>query len=277
MASAPLKPTNRLLASLPPEALKALRPHLEPVELPLREVLFNVDVPIEHVYFPEDAVVSILGVMPDGTAIEVATVGREGMVGLPVFLGVQRTPAHALVQVPGRGLRVRAQAFREHVQRTPGTRNALDRYTQAMFTLVAQGAACNRLHSIEERCARWLLMTQDRVGADGFPLTQQFLSQMLGVRRAGVSEVASELQREGLLKYQRGYVSIQDRAGLEAASCECYGVIRSEFSRLLEGQESPSPLTGVSPRFEEKGQSTAKDGTPRPRRKPGSRARSKRD
>lgn len=274
MAHAPFKPANRLLAGLPAEALKALRPHLEPVALSLREVLFNVDVPIEHVYFPEDAVVSILGVMPDGTAVEVATVGREGMVGLPVFLGAERTPAHALVQVPGRGHRVEARAFREHVQRSQDTRNVLDRYTQAMFTLVAQGAACNRLHSIEERCARWLLMTQDRVGADGFPLTQQFLSQMLGVRRAGVSEVASELQREGLLKYQRGYVSIQDRAGLEAASCECYAVIRSEFSRLLEGRDSPNPLSGVSPRLEEKGQSKVKDGTPRPRRKPRARPRS---
>lgn len=273
MVSASFKPANRLLASLPESALKGLRSHLELMELPLREVLFNVDVPIEHVYFPEDSVVSILGVMPEGTAVEVATVGREGMVGLPVFLGAEKMSAHALVQVSGRALRVEARAFRAHVQRSEATRNVLDRYTQAMFTLVAQGAACNRLHSIEERCARWLLMTQDRVGTDSFPLTQQFLSQMLGVRRAGVSEVASELQKEGLLKYQRGFITIHDRAGLEAASCECYGVIRSEFSRLLEGRDSPNPLSGVSPRLERGGQSKVKDGTPRPRRKPRSRSR----
>ncbi|MFP2932816.1 Crp/Fnr family transcriptional regulator [Pyxidicoccus sp. 3LG] len=271
MAPAAFKPANRLLSSLPAKALEGLRPLLEPVELPTREVLFNVDVPISHVYFPEDGVVSILGVMPDGAAIEVATVGREGMVGLPVVLGAERMSAHAMVQVPGRALRVESRAFRQHVQRSEGVRDVLDRYTQALFTLLAQGAACNRLHSIEERCARWLLMTQDRVGADSFPLTQQFLSQMLGVRRAGVSEVASELQREGLLTYHRGHVTIQDRPGLEAAACECYGVIRSEFSRLLENREAPSPLRGVSPRLEAGGQSKVKDGTPRPRRRPRSR------
>ena len=269
------RPANRLLASLPAASFESLRPHLEPVELSLRDVLFNVDVPIEHVYFPEDMVVSILGVMPDGTAVEVATVGREGMVGLPVFLGAERTSSHAMVQVPGRAHRVEARTFRDQSRRSVGIRDVLDRYTQAMFTLLAQGAACNRLHSIEERCARWLLLTQDRVGADSFPLTHQFLSQMLGVRRAGVSEVAAELQREGLLTYRRGYITIQDRARLEAASCECYGVIRSEFSRLLEGLKTPNPLSGVSPRLAVKGQSTVKGGTPRPRRKPRARSKSK--
>ncbi len=275
MRPSPFKSANRLLTSLPEAALASLRPHLEPVEVPLREVLFNVDVPIEHVYFPEDTVVSILGVMPDGTAVEVATVGREGMVGLPVFLGAERTSSHAMVQVPGRAHRVEAAAFRAQVQRSSGMRDVLDRYTQAMFTLLAQGAACNRLHSIEERCARWLLLTQDRVGADSFPLTQQFLSQMLGVRRAGVSEVAAELQREGLLTYRRGYITIEDRARLEAASCECYGVIRSEFARLLEGRQLPNPLSGVSPRLEERGRSKVKDGAPRPRRKPPARSRAR--
>lgn len=264
---------NRLLGSLPEPALRALRPHLRRVELPLKDVLFNVDVPIEYVYFPEDTVVSILSVMPDGSAVEVATVGREGMVGLPAVLGVEKGQALAFVQVPGHGLRVEAQAFREHVQRSGATRNVLDRYTQALFTQVSQGAACNRLHSIDERCARWLLMTHDRVGADRFPLTQQFLAQMLGVRRAGVSEVASQLQREGLLTYQRGVIRIVDRAGLEAAACECYRIIRSEFDRLVEGRESPNPLSGVSPRIDEGPRPRQKAGDgPRPRRKRRSRA-----
>jgi len=263
---------NRLLGSLPAPALRALRPHLKRVELPLKDVLFNVDVPIEYVYFPEDTVVSILSVMPDGSAVEVATVGREGMVGLPAVLGVEKGQAMAFVQVPGHGLRVEARAFREHVQRSGATRNVMDRYTQALFTQVSQGAACNRLHSLDERCARWLLMTHDRVGGDCFPLTQQFLAQMLGVRRAGVPEVASQLQREGLVTYGRGFMTVLDRAGLEAASCECYRIIRSEFDRLMEGRESPNPLSGVSFRLDEGGRPRQKADAPQPRRKRRSRA-----
>jgi CRP-like cAMP-binding protein len=240
---------------------------MEWVNLELKEVLFNVDVPIAHVYFPENTVVSVLGVMTDGSAVEVATVGREGMTGLPVFLGAQKTMAHALVQVPGQALRIEAGAFREQVQRLSGLRDVLNRYTQALFTLLSQGAACNRLHSIEERCARWLLQTRDRVGANEFPLTQQFLSQMLGVRRAGVSEVAAVLQDEGLIRYARGVITITHPAGLEAASCECYAIIKAEFDRLVEGRESPNPMTGVAPRLTEEGRSAVKDGTPRPRRK----------
>ena len=261
------RPNNRLLAALPPSEYKRLQPHLEWMALEFKQVLFEVDVPIAHVYFPEDAVVSILAVMPDGTAVEVATTGREGMVGLPVFLGSGSMSAQAFVQVPGHGWRMSAEALREHGRRTGALRGLLERYTQALFTQVSQGTACNRLHSLEERCARWLLMTQDRVGADTFALTQQFLSQMLGVRRAGVSEVASVLQGEGLIRYSRGRVSILDRQGLEDSACECYGIIRREFARLLEVWTTSLPKSKLAPRRSRNGRSTLRDGSPRPRGK----------
>ncbi|WNG34939.1 Crp/Fnr family transcriptional regulator [Archangium violaceum] len=267
MSAAPNVPDNRLLAALPAGDYERLQPYLEWVALEFKQLLFEVDAPIEHVYFPENLVVSILAVMPDGSAVEVATAGREGMVGLPVFLGSESMSAQAFVQVPGHAWRMSAGALREHSQRSEKLRAVLERYTQALFTQVSQGSACNRLHSIEERCARWLLMTQDRVGASKFPLTQQFLSQMLGVRRAGVSEVASTLQSEGLIRYSRGHVTIVDRERLEAAACECYGIIRREFDRLLDGGQS----RGVAPvkvsQTSEEGRSTLGDGSPRPRRK----------
>ncbi len=263
----PAAPSNRILAALAPSERNRLRPHLEFIDTELKQVLFNVDVPIEYVYFPENIVVSVLGVMPDGTAVEVATVGREGVVGLPVFLGAEKMSAQALVQVTGKSFRIRAETFREQLQRLPRLRELLNRYTQALFTLIAQGSACNRLHSVEERCARWLLQTRDRVGRSTFPLTQQFLSQMLGVRRAGVSEAASVLQAEGLLRYQRGVITILDEDGLMAAACECYAIVQSEFDRLLEDRQSHNPLSGVAPRLEKEGRSKLRDGSPRPRRK----------
>jgi CRP-like cAMP-binding protein len=273
MPAAPNPPDNRLLAALPTREYKRLQPHLEHIALELRQLLFEVDVPIEHVYFPENIVVSILAVMPDGSAVEVATAGREGMVGLPVFLGSDRMTAQAFVQVPGHAWRMSAAALREHSRRSPGLRALLERYTQALFTQVSQGSACNRLHPLEERCARWLLMTQDRVGSGEFPLTQQFLSQMLGVRRAGVSEAASTLQREGFIRYNRGRVVIEDRKGLEAAACECYGIIRAEFDRLLDGGKTRGPQAGMEARTSKAGRSTLGDGSPRPRRKPRRKAR----
>ena len=264
----PPPPGNRLLAALPAREFKRLQPHLERVALEFKQILFEVDVPIQHVFFPEDAVISILGVMPDGSAVEVATAGREGMVGLPVFLGSTSAFAQAFAQVPGHAWRMSAGALREHSQRSGGALRALlERYTQALFTQVSQGSACNRLHSLEERCARWLLMTRDRVGADAFPLTQQFLSQMLGVRRAGVSEVASTLQDEGLIRYSRGTLRILDPKGLEASACECYGIIRREFDRLLDGGETRGPPSGMASRTSHAGRSTVGDGSPRPRRR----------
>jgi CRP-like cAMP-binding protein len=189
--------------------------------------------------------VSVLSLMADGSAIEVATIGWEGVVGLPVFLGCGSMAGQAVTQVPGVALRMSAGAFLEEGQHCGALTRRLNRYTQALMTLLAQSSGCNRAHRINQRCARWLLMVHDRVQRDAFPLTHLFLSQMLGVRRASVTEALSDLQRESLITYNRGRIAVHDRPGLEAASCECYGIIRSEFARLLEGREIPSPLDGV--------------------------------
>lgn len=176
--------------------------------------------------------------MQNGEAVEVATVGNEGMVGLPVFLEAATIPGKAFAQIPGEAWRMSADTFKEQV--SPGTplHELLQRYTQALFNLISQSTACNRLHTVEERACRWLLMTHDRVGSDSFPLTQEFLAQMLGVRRPTVSTVASILQRAGFISYSRGKITILDREGLESASCECYEIIRAEFERLVGGNSS---------------------------------------
>jgi CRP-like cAMP-binding protein len=253
-------PRNRILAALPPAEWDRVRGAAERVPLELRKVLFEPHRTIEHVYFVESGVVSVLGLMDDGSAVETATVGNEGMVGVPVFLGAMQMAGQAFAQVPGEAWRLPAGALREEVRRGSALAGLLGRYTQALFTLVAQSSACNRKHPVDERCARWLLMTHDRVEGDTFELTQLFLSQMLGVRRATVSEAAGALQERGLIEYTRGRITVLDRAGLEAASCACYAIIRNEFDRMLEGRETPSPLDGLQ--VSEDGHSTAGDGTP---------------
>jgi hypothetical protein len=172
--------------------------------------------------------------MDDGSSIEIATIGNEGIVGIPVFLGAQSMGARDLyqVQVPGDVLAMEASAFLSAAQREP-LRGLVQRYAQALFTQVTQQVACNGLHSVEERCSRWMLLTHDRVGSNDFPLTQEFLAQMLGVRRASVTLAAGALQRAGFIRYGRGRVTINDREGLENASCECYRIMRTEFDRLL--------------------------------------------
>lgn len=226
---------NRLLAALPTEEYERLLPNLETVSLNFKQILYNVNEPIEYIYFPSNYVVSMLTIMENGEAVEVGTVGNEGMVGLPVFLGADKIPGQAFAQIPGDGMRMRADVFTREV--TPNTPlfNLLQRYTQALFNQIAQSAACNRLHSIEERLCRWLLMTHDRVGADQFPLTQEFMGQMLGVRRAGVSVTAAILQKAGFIRYSRGKMTISDRASMEDSACECYGIVKAEFDRLLGG------------------------------------------
>lgn len=222
---------NRLLDALPAEELERLRPHLETVSLGLKEVLAEPDEPIEHVYFPINGAFSMIATMEDGQGVEVGTIGNEGMLGLAVFLGRETMPLRAISQVPGEAVRMRSDVLREL---RPGDRlhELLRLYTEAMFVFAAQSSACNRLHSVEQRASRWLLHTQDRVGRDEYPLTQEFLAQMLGVRRASVSEVAGGLQRAGLISYGRGRIRVLDRPGLETRSCECYGIIRAEFDRL---------------------------------------------
>jgi CRP-like cAMP-binding protein len=236
---------NRLLRALPEQELARIAPALEPVSVQQRQIVFDVGQPIRHVYFPENAVFSIVGVMSDGSAVETAAVGWEGMVGLPVFLGTDRTPAQAFCQIPGDALRLDTATLQAEVARGGELHSILNRYTQAHFTQVAQASACNRLHTMRQRCARWLLHTHDRVGRDEFPLTQRFLSQMLGVRRATVTEAARSLQQAGFINYVHGRVTVRDRRGLEDISCECYAIVQREFERLLEGRVSPSPLDGV--------------------------------
>lgn len=263
---------NHLLSLLPPDELEAIRPHLEPVTLDIRQIVYDLNRPIEHAYFPEDCVLSIIGVMSDGSAIEVATVGNEGTVGLPLFLGAERVLGQAFCQVAGRATRMPAEAFKR-VSRDGKFRDLLQLYTQALFTQISQAAACNRLHLTEERFARWLLMTHDRVGRDQFALTQEFLSQMLGVRRATISEIASQAQRSNLIQYSRGQMMIVNREGLEAMTCECYSIIRSEYEQLLgkpkalRHQRSRPPL----PELSEAGLSLAGDGTPRDEREAAAR------
>jgi CRP-like cAMP-binding protein len=225
--------TNRLLAALPPEELAWLAGLLEPVALGFKQVLYESNQPIGHVYFPLTAVCSLLVEMQDGRTVEVGTVGNEGLVGLPVFLGATSTSGYAIAQIPGAALRMPAATFVSQVLGGDGALyHALQRYTQALFVQTAQGAACNRLHTQEQRFCRWILMTHDRVGSESFPLTHEFIAQMLGVRRATVSEVAAAIQAAGLIHYHRGTMTVRDRAGLEAASCECYAVIRAEHDRV---------------------------------------------
>lgn len=251
---------NRILAALPPDELERLRDRMELLPMSVRQVVFEANRVMEHVYFPEDLVTSIVGLMEDGSAVETATVGNEGMVGVPVFLGAMQMAGQGFVQVSGSAWRLPAGVLREEVRRGGALSRLLGRYTQALFTLVAQSSACNRKHTVEQRCARWLLMTHDRVQADTFDLTQLFLSQMLGVRRATVTEAAGALQARGLIEYTRGRMTIVDRAGLEAASCPCYGIIRAEFARMLDGVELPSALDAVQ--ASQGGMSTAGDGAP---------------
>jgi CRP-like cAMP-binding protein len=224
---------NRLLSALPRGFASELARELEQVELSTRQTLYESRVPIEHVFFPLDAVVSIVADMTDGTLVEVATVGSEGMVGVPVLLRGNDADYRAFSQIPGRALRLPAGRLVDLVSSSEELAVRLYRYTQAFITQIARSAACNRTHSIDERAARWLLLTHDRVGRDEFQLTQEFLAQMLGVRRASVNTAASMLQRAGYITYSRGRIRVLDREGLEGAACECYRVIRDEYERLI--------------------------------------------
>ncbi len=228
---------NRLLATLKriaPADDAWLARLLEPVILPSGYVLAAANAPFKHVYFPETAVLSIISRMHDGGAVEVGTIGNEGMGGIGAFLGAGAGINETIAQIPGAARRVDATAFAKGANERPAMRTLLQRYTESYLTQVAQTAACNRLHGIEQRCARWLLMTHDRVGsAHRFPLTQEYLAIMLGVRRTGVTLAAGSLRDAGLIRYSRGAIHVLDREGLEAAACECYAIVRGHFDRLL--------------------------------------------
>jgi CRP-like cAMP-binding protein len=225
---------NRLLGLLLPKDYERLRPHLEPIPLAYRQSLYRAHRPIGFVYFIETGVGSLVNTMANGQAAEVGTIGNEGVVGLPLLLGDDRAPTSVYVQVPGAGLRMKAALFNEELARSASMRTVMLRYAHAFFNQVAQSAACNQFHSIQQRCCRWLLMTHDRMQSGEFLLTQEFLAMMLGVQRTGVTAAASVLQRAGLIRYKRGNVTIVDRRGLQQRSCECYGVSKREFDRLLD-------------------------------------------
>jgi CRP-like cAMP-binding protein len=231
MSDEPLR--NRLLGYLPPAEAKKIRPLLKRREGRVRDRLYEAGKPIDHVYFVDTGVVSMVTYMDNGDIVEVATIGNEGMVGLPVFLGVDESPLETFHQVPGVSWSMPAEAFKRALDGMPRLQEILRRYTQALFVQIARNAACNGIHNIEQRCARWLLMTHDRVGQKDFDLTQEFLSQMLGVRRAGVSQVMSRLQQKGLVTYERGHVRVLDREALEEVACDCYRHIRQEYDRVV--------------------------------------------
>jgi CRP-like cAMP-binding protein len=231
----PLPEGNHLLDSLDEDDRRRIAADMEAVRLKLMETLFGVGENIDSVYFPLQSVVSVLTRAQGTSGVEVATIGNEGLVGISLSWGAAKlNPSEFLqVQVPGPALRMPASTFTAELARNSGLAGVVRRYTQAFFSQLTQQVACNGLHSIEERCARWMLMTHDRVGSDEFPLTQEFLAQMLGVRRASVSVVAGTLQQAGFIRYRRGRVTVTDREGLEGAACECYAVLREVFQRLV--------------------------------------------
>lgn len=231
--SAPDLGRNRLLAALPGEDLERLRRDLRVERTEFKRVLHEPGQVVDTVYFPLETVNSMLSETPDGDQIEVATIGHEGLVGLAAFLEADADPARHVCQVPGHAASLSASILRRETERGGPLARVLNRYAMALVTMVAQGSACNRLHEVNERCARWLLLTHDRVGSDRFPLTHEFLAQMLGVRRASVSLAMGALAQADLVAYRRGIIEVWDRTGLEAASCDCYRIIRREFDRLL--------------------------------------------
>jgi CRP-like cAMP-binding protein len=232
---------NRLLGLLVPRDYGRLRPHLRPISLAYRLSLYRAHKPIEFIYFIETGVGSLVNTMASGQAAEVGTIGNEGVVGLPVMLGDDRAPTSVYIQVPGAGLRMKATLFKKELERSASMRAVMLRYAHAFFNQVAQSAACNQFHSLEQRCCRWMLMTRDRMQSDEFLLTQEFLAMMLGVQRTGVSAAAGALQRAGLIRYKRGNVTVVDRRGLMKRSCECYGISKKEFDRLL-GENTEGPV-----------------------------------
>lgn len=231
--SSPRAGLNLLLTRLPEPDRERLLRTAQPVPLKYKDLLEDPGTPAEFVYFPVAGAVSVLNLMTDGTGIEVAIIGREGVAGLQscLFSGVATT--RLIVQVPGEAIRLPSEAFRQEVERSGPVRRLLFRYAGAIFKELAQSIACNGLHPVSRRCCRWLLLTHDRVGDVTFPMTHEFMAEMLGVRRPTVSEVLKDLMTAGLLRYARGQIVVLDRAGLETRACECYRAVRDEFDRVV--------------------------------------------
>jgi len=224
---------NRLLATLPKNEYKRLSPRLKTVSLVLGEVLYEPGDAIKYVYFPNDSIISLIAKLSETSLLEVGMVGNEGMAGLAVFMGVNSSSTRALVQGAGTAMRMSSAAVRTEASQLGNFHHLLHRYSHSLLTQVSQSSACNRFHFVDARLARWLLMTKDRLGVEEFPLTQEFLSNMLGVRREGVSKAAGALQSGKLIRYSRGVITILNRGGLEAKSCKCYAIIKAETDAYL--------------------------------------------
>jgi CRP-like cAMP-binding protein len=229
---------NRLLEILPPDDQQALLNECDLLPMEARDILLDVDEPIDYVYFPVSGVVSQVVLLSDGSLVEATTIGKDGFVGLSAFLGREISPARFIVQVPGETLRMSRVKLADFVEEMPRLRTVLSRYTDFLFALASQSAACNRRHGVTARCARWLLRIHDLVDEDVFPLTQEFLAQMLGVRRASVTVAAGLLQEKGYIRYAYGRVTILDKEGLENSACECIGATRHRYASVF------APLMG---------------------------------
>lgn len=226
-----------LLNALPEEVMERIKPHLEYVEMPFGEVLYEADSVSPHVYFPINSIVSLIYGMENGASTEVAVVGHEGMVGIALFMGGETMPNRAVVESAGYGYRLKPRHLKEEVNKGGAVLHLLLRYTQALITQMSQTAVCNRYHTLDQQLCRRLLLSLDRLQTNELVMTQELLSNMLGVRREGVTEAAGKLQRAGLIQYTRGRITILDRAALEERVCECYGVVRKEYERLLPSMQ----------------------------------------
>ena len=224
---------NHLLAALSAGALERVLPHLRLVEMPLGKVLYEPGDLLSHVYFPTDCIVSLLYVLTDGSSAEISVVGNEGVIGIALFMGGETTPSRALVQSGGHAYELHGQLLKNEFHRDGAMQLLLLRYTQALITQMAQTAVCNRHHSVDQQLCRWLLLSLDRLSGNRLTMTQELIANMLGVRREGVTEAAGKLQKLGVIKYQRGQITVMDRPRLEQLCCECYAVVRKESDRLL--------------------------------------------
>jgi CRP-like cAMP-binding protein len=224
---------NHLLAALPQAEHARVYPHLEPVRVALGDVLQESDRPMRYVYFPTNSIVSLLNVVENGSAAEIAVVGNEGVVGVSLFMGGETSPSRAIVQSAGLAYRLKGQFLKDEFFRAGFMQRSLLRYTQALLTQMAQTAVCNRHHTLDQQLCRWLLLSLDRLNGNELVMTQELIANMLGVRREGVTEAAGKLQKAGLISYRRGHIHVLDRPGLEARSCECYQVVKKEYDRLI--------------------------------------------
>jgi len=224
---------NHLLAALPPAERERVYPHLQLVPMPLGRVLYESGDPLLHVYFPVDAIVSLLYVMENGSSAEISVVGNEGLIGIALFMGGESTPSRAIVQSAGYAYRLVARRLKEEFNRHGDMQLLLLRYTQALITQMSQTAVCNRHHSVDQQLCRWLLLSLDRLASNQLIMTQELIANMLGVRREGVTDAAGKLQKLGVIQYARGQITVLDRPQLEKLSCECYAVVKKESDRLL--------------------------------------------